>query len=122
MLTLREDAEGHLVVQNVNCLLDGLLILLNLVKAVTNTHNRHNLQELEDFSQYRFAEYVGTCHKDLGTAIHSKDYQRIHQGVSMVGGIYYGSILRDTLTTYIVYIAIGKFEHAIYIVAQNVVC
>ena len=45
MRPLGEDAERHLIAEYLYRFLDGLVVLLHLVNAITQTHNWHNLQK-----------------------------------------------------------------------------
>ena len=103
------------------CTLKGLIILLYLIIAVTNTHNRHNLEPCEYFCQLRIAEDICTSNKDLWAAVHSQQDKGIHEGISVIYRIYNRAILRNILTTHIPHIAIRKTKSKVNVVSQKVV-
>ena len=80
-----EDAERYLVLEHIDSLVDGFLILLYRSETIALTHDGHNFQEGEYLCQLAVLENVGTCNEDFGLMVHSQHHQGIHQGVGVVG-------------------------------------
>ena len=116
---LGQDAEGHLVQEDVHALVDDLGVLAHLVHAVADAHDGHDLQEAEDLGDLGVPEDVGPGHEDLLLAVHGQDDQRVHQGVGVVGGVDDGPVGGDLLQPDVFYPAVRHPQHEIHVMPQK---
>ena len=102
-----EDTEWYLVLEHIDSLVDGFLILLYCLESIALTHDGHYFQESKYLGQFSVLENIGTCYEDLGLVVHSQHDQGIHQCIGVVRRKDDGSIGRDILSSYLKDASIG---------------